>query len=62
MVGQLISISGAVTRTSIVRPELLYGTFQCEDCKTILHDIEQQFKYTEVLTDCGSPFHLILIT
>lgn len=46
-VGRLASISGTVTRTSEVRPELLFGSFVCEICKGVVHDIEQQFKYTE---------------
>lgn len=46
--GKLISISGTVTRTSQVRPELLFGTFECGDCNTVIKDVEQQFKYTEV--------------
>ena len=47
-IGTLMSISGTVTRTSEVRPELLFGSFTCEVCKALVHDIEQQFKYTEV--------------
>jgi DNA replication licensing factor MCM6 len=47
-IGQLMSISGTVTRTSEVRPELVAGTFRCEVCKTIISDVEQQFKFTEV--------------
>jgi DNA replication licensing factor MCM6 len=47
-IGQLISISGTVTRTSEVRPELVSGTFVCEGCKATITDVEQQFKYTEV--------------
>lgn len=47
-IGKLISIGGTVTRTSEVRPELVFGTFVCEECKTIVRDVEQQFKYTEV--------------
>ncbi|EJD01930.1 mis5 protein [Fomitiporia mediterranea MF3/22] len=46
-IGTLMSVSGTVTRTSEVRPELLYGSFVCEACHGIVHDIEQQFKYTE---------------
>ncbi|EIN10502.1 mis5 protein [Punctularia strigosozonata HHB-11173 SS5] len=46
-IGTLMSISGTVTRTSEVRPELLYGTFICEICGGLVSDIEQQFKYTE---------------
>jgi DNA replication licensing factor MCM6 len=46
--GQLVSIGGTVTRTSEVRPELLVGTFQCNECVTSLErNVEQQFKYTE---------------
>ncbi|OCH88332.1 MCM-domain-containing protein [Obba rivulosa] len=46
-IGTLMSISGTVTRTSEVRPELLYGSFICEVCRGLVNDIEQQFKYTE---------------
>lgn len=47
-IGTLMSISGTVTRTSEVRPELLYGSFICEACGGLVNEIEQQFKYTEV--------------
>ena len=47
-IGTLMSISGTVTRTSEVRPELLYGSFICEVCGGLVNEIEQQFKYTEV--------------
>ncbi|KAH7887383.1 MCM2/3/5 family-domain-containing protein [Phlebopus sp. FC_14] len=46
-IGTLMSISGTVTRTSEVRPELLYGSFVCEVCGGLVNEIEQQFKYTE---------------
>ncbi|KAK2747554.1 MCM DNA helicase complex subunit mcm6 [Myotisia sp. PD_48] len=46
-IGKLLSISGTVTRTSEVRPELAMGTFICESCNTICPDIEQSFKFTE---------------
>ncbi|KAJ8655484.1 hypothetical protein O0I10_008770 [Lichtheimia ornata] len=46
-IGQLISISGTVTRTTEVRPELLYGSFTCNECGKVMNDIEQQFRYTE---------------
>lgn len=49
LIGQLCSLRGTVTRTSEVRPELLYGSFICLDCKTPSANILQQFKYTEVL-------------
>ncbi|KAL1919746.1 uncharacterized protein VTP21DRAFT_1677 [Calcarisporiella thermophila] len=45
--GHLLSVSGTVTRTSDVKPELLYGTFICGDCKHMVRDVEQHFKYTE---------------
>ncbi|CAK9784493.1 putative DNA unwinding-related protein [Cutaneotrichosporon oleaginosum] len=48
-VGKLMSISGTVTRTSEVRPELVSATFKCEECGTLVHNVEQQFKYTEPL-------------
>lgn len=50
-IGQLISISGTVTRTTEVRPELLYGSFTCNECGKVMNDIEQQFRYTEVRLD-----------
>ncbi|CAD6580038.1 MAG: MCM DNA helicase complex subunit mcm6 [Cyphobasidiales sp. Tagirdzhanova-0007] len=46
-IGTLLSISGTVTRTSEVRPELVFGAFVCQECKTLIKDVEQQFKYTE---------------
>lgn len=56
-IGTLMSVSGTVTRTSEVRPELLYGSFVCEVCGGIVTEIEQQFKYTEV---CLFFFSLLL--
>ena len=53
-VGRLIAISGTVTRTSEVRPELLYGTFTCVECKSSVRDVEQQFRYTEPVM-CRNP-------
>ena len=37
-IGKLVSISGTVTRTSEVRPELHLATFICEKCKNIIPD------------------------
>ena len=45
-VGQLVAFSGTVTRTSEVRPELLFGTFFCAACGTEVRDVEQQCRYT----------------
>jgi DNA replication licensing factor MCM6 len=46
-IGTLTSISGTVTRTSEVRPELHSGTFICEHCNTAVYNLEQIFRYTE---------------
>jgi DNA replication licensing factor MCM6 len=46
-VGGLAAISGTVTRTSEVRPELLLGTFTCGECNDLYSNVEQQFRYTE---------------
>ena len=45
-IGKLMSISGTVTRTSEVRPELLYGSFMCRKCSTMHLFVEQQYSYT----------------
>lgn len=50
-IGQLLSVSGTVTRTSEIRPELSLGTFICEGCKSVVPNVEQTFKYTEP-TEC----------
>lgn len=42
-----MAITGTVTRTTEVKPELLIGTFKCEICGSSQTRIEQQFKYTE---------------
>lgn len=46
-VGQLCSVTGTVTRTSEVRPELHFGVFTCKVCGAESDAVEQQFKYTE---------------
>ena len=46
-IGTLCAISGTVTRSTEVRPELVYGTFKCEACSTEVKDVQQQYKYTE---------------
>ncbi|RKP02965.1 hypothetical protein CXG81DRAFT_10117 [Caulochytrium protostelioides] len=48
--GQLVSISGTVTRTSEVRPELLAGAFRCTLCGTVMPLVEQEFRYTPPTT------------
>ncbi|KAL6235616.1 hypothetical protein BDW75DRAFT_208906 [Aspergillus navahoensis] len=46
-IGKLLSVSGTVTRTSEIRPELSLGTFICEACRTVISNVEQTFRYTE---------------
>jgi DNA replication licensing factor MCM6 len=46
-IGRLVSVSGTVTRSSDVRPELLRGTFNCRKCGLVAVGVEQQFIYTE---------------
>lgn len=43
-IGTLLRISGQVIRTHPVHPELVYGTFVCLDCQTLVKNVEQQFK------------------
>lgn len=43
-IGTLLRISGQVIRTHPVHPELIFGTFVCLDCQTIISNVEQQFK------------------
>lgn len=53
-IGTLIRISGQVTRTHPVHPELVFGTFMCMDCQTEIRNVEQQFKFTNP-TICRNP-------
>lgn len=46
-IGALVKIQGQVVRTHSVHPELISGTFECGDCGTIVHNVEQQFKFTQ---------------
>jgi DNA replication licensing factor MCM6 len=39
-------MAGTVTRTSEVRPELIFGNFTCDVCQLEQDMCEQQFKYT----------------
>ena len=51
-IGKLLRITGQVVRTHPVHPELVLGTFKCADCQTVISDVEQQFKYTQVYRQC----------
>lgn len=53
-IGSLMTISGTVTRTSEVRPELFKASFTCDLCRAIVDNVEQVFKYTEP-TYCPNP-------
>ena len=46
-IGHLLSVSGTVTRTTEVRPELVYASFTCNECGKVINDVEQEFRYTE---------------
>ncbi|KAI3403214.2 MCM6 [Candida oxycetoniae] len=52
-IGSLLTISGTVTRTSEVRPELYRACFTCDMCSAMIEGVEQVFKYTEP-TSCPS--------
>ncbi|EEY63344.1 DNA replication licensing factor MCM6, putative [Phytophthora infestans T30-4] len=54
-IGELLSFSGTVTRTSEVRPELLFGAFTCGDCGGDTTGVEQQFRYSEP-AKCQNPY------
>ncbi|KAI6187141.1 DNA replication licensing factor MCM6 [Aphelenchoides besseyi] len=53
-VGMLVRITGQVTRTHPVHPELFRATFVCEDCGVTIRNVQQQFKYT-LPTKCENP-------
>ena len=46
-IGKLMTVSGTITRTTEVRPELTLGSFICMACNTIQDDVVQQFRYTK---------------
>lgn len=54
-IGELLSFSGTVTRTSEVRPELLFGAFTCGECGGDTTGVEQQFRYSEPIK-CQNPY------
>ena len=45
--GKIMSISGTVTRTTEVKPELHIGSFRCLTCGQLNQGIEQQYRFTE---------------
>ncbi|KAL0234651.1 hypothetical protein PCE1_001687 [Barthelona sp. PCE] len=53
-IGSLITVTGTITRTTAIKPELLKGTFQCDKCleanpprQTIIRNINQMLYFTE---------------
>jgi len=63
--GKLVSFSGTVTRTSEVRPELYLAVFRCQECNTLVRNVEQQFRFTTpcICTNptCGNRDHWTLV-
>ena len=53
-IGTLSSVTGTVTRTSDVRPELLVASFRCNKCGLLASKIHQQYHYTRP-TICRNP-------
>ena len=53
-IGSLIAISGTVTRTTDVKPELLFGCFTCDKCHTEIKSVDQQFHFTKPVM-CPNP-------
>ena len=49
-IGTLISISGTITRTTDVKPELIYGCFVCDSCGAVIPSVDQQFQFTKPTT------------
>ena len=47
LLGKLCALTGTVTRTSEVKPELLVGTFRCLECNHEIPQFRQEFKYSE---------------
>ena len=53
-IGKLMALMGTITKTTEVRPELLFGTFICTVCNAKVRDVEQQFRFTEPKL-CSNP-------
>ena len=52
--GSLLKMTGQVVRTHPVHPELVSGTFICLDCQTVIRDVPQQFKFTQVRSSASA--------
>ena len=53
-IGALSSVTGTVTRSSDVRPELLVASFRCSQCGLLASKIPQQYHFTRPLL-CRNP-------
>lgn len=53
-IGHLASVSGTITRTSDVRPELLCASFRCNKCGLLAENIQQQYYFTRPML-CRNP-------
>jgi DNA replication licensing factor MCM6 len=54
-IGRLTAVTGTITRSSEVRPELLLGSFRCRDCGLLAQPrIVQEYHYTLPVT-CRNP-------
>lgn len=54
LLGVLVSFSGIITRSTQVRPELLAGTFECQECKAAIRHVAQNYRYTQP-SQCINP-------
>ena len=54
MLCRLVSVTGTVTRSTEVRPELLVGAFRCNQCGLLAESVHQQYHYTRPLL-CRNP-------
>jgi DNA replication licensing factor MCM6 len=65
-IGKLFCVSGTVTRTSEVRPELLKGHFKCLICGAEIPNVVQNFQFTEPSTcpsrSCNNHSRFELVT
>ena len=60
-IGTLLSIAGTITRTTDVKPELLFGSFTCDKCHTEIKSVDQAFHFTKPAMcpnpDCNNRSH-----
>lgn len=65
-IGRLLRIRAQVVRSHPVHPELLLGTFRCMECKMVIRNVEQPFKYTQPSVcfnpQCGNRIKFELLT